>query len=96
LKQFSNRLAGPRVSAVRQPGRLGPALARSFLMAAQPSQDMTPPPKWAVKVKRLLAECEHLPRALHLATWAAYAYAAQAAAGFAIGLALPWLRLLTQ
>jgi hypothetical protein len=50
-------------------------------------------PKWAVKVQRLLAQCEHLPRALHLAKWAAYAYAAQAAAGVAIGLALPWVRL---
>ena len=71
-------------------------LARSFLMAAQPSENVTPPPKWVVKVKRLLAECEYLPRALHLARWVAYAYAAQAAAGFAIGLAVPWVRLLTQ
>jgi hypothetical protein len=32
----------------------------------------------------------------NVARWAAYAYAAQAAAGFAIGLALPWMRLFTQ
>jgi hypothetical protein len=47
-------------------------------------------------VKRPPAEYEHPPGALHLARLAAYAYAAQAAVGFAIGLALPWVRLLTQ
>ena len=71
-------------------------LPRSFLMPAQLSQDVTPPPKPAVKVQRLFVESEHLPRALGLARWAAYAYAAQAAAGVAIGLTLPWVRLLTQ
>jgi hypothetical protein len=65
-------------------------------MPAQLSQDVTPPPKRAVKVKRLFVGSEHLPRAWGLARWAACAYAAQAAAGFAIGLALPWVRLLTQ
>jgi hypothetical protein len=48
-------------------------------MAAQLSQDATPPKA----------------RTLKLARWAAYAYTAQAVAGFAIGLALPWLRLFT-
>ena len=64
-------------------------------MAAKLSQEVTPQ-KSVVKVKRFLVECEHLPRAVNLATWAAYAYAAQAAAGFVIGLALPWVRLFTQ
>ena len=44
-----------------------------------------------------LAEYEYLPpRELNLARWAAYAYAAQAAGGFAIGFALPWMHLFTQ
>jgi hypothetical protein len=65
-------------------------------MAAQPSQVETPPPKWVVKVKRWLAEGEHLSGAIDLARWAAYVYIMQAAAGFAIGLAIPWVRLFTQ
>jgi hypothetical protein len=50
----------------------------------------------AAKVNGPLAEYEHPPGALYLARLAAYAYAAQAAVGFVIGLALPWVRLLTQ
>ena len=83
------RFCDPLLIGKRQ--LLGSALAKSSFMAVQLSQDVTTPPN-AVKVKRFLAECGHLP----LAKWAAYAYTAQAAVGFAIGLALPWVRLFTQ
>jgi hypothetical protein len=44
---------------------VGSALAKSFSMAAQLSQDMTATPKWPVKVKRFFAECEPRSRALN-------------------------------
>jgi hypothetical protein len=65
-------------------------------MALQESQDVTLHPKWRVKVKRLLAESGRFTRASNLVKWVACAYMAQALAGFAIGLSIPWIRLFTK
>jgi hypothetical protein len=71
-----------------QPGQLGPALAKPLLMAEQSSQNVTPR-------ETVSRRCEHVFGGLQLAKLATYIYAAQAAAGFAVGLTLPWVRLLT-
>ena len=63
-------------------------------MAAQVFQYGAPTSKRMVKMNRLLAACPLLPRALNLARWAAYAYAAQAA--LAIGEKDECSRLLQQ
>jgi hypothetical protein len=65
-------------------------------MTLQESHDVTPCAKWRVKVERQLDQFSRLTRASKFLKWAACAYLAQALAGFAVGLSIPWIALFTK
>jgi hypothetical protein len=65
-------------------------------MDEQPFQDVTLRQDWLAKLKQFLGKFWQLSLVMKLARWATYAYVAQAAAGFSVGLALPWVRLFTK